>query len=278
MTVAMLDRAVPYTSLMHDWVQGSPQHFQDRLVLIGSPDGDYNPSHSHLPATPYLYPPSIHSSSSMAPMRRQPCASTASNHPPSLTSCHTRTDTSTDSSVCTGVADQILGFSLLEEVGGVLVQPFSEVEAPVYECVFWFLNCHYLTQDRNEWKTHCLSHFHGEDPPRSVMCPLCGWETSRSHGSEAWGLRMHHLADGHFAFGQNLRTSRPDFHLFHHLWQKRLIGDQDLKELKGGNHNLTHAPSNFVTTQGRGPLRERNGRGVGRQRLQHVPEGQTRRR
>ncbi|XPS72151.1 hypothetical protein M3J07_004308 [Ascochyta lentis] len=278
MTAAMLDSAVPYTPLIHDWEQESPVHFQDRLVLISSVGGDLNYPYSHYSSAPYMHPLSIRSNSSMAHMLHQSHTSTASNRPPSLTSCHTRTDTTIDSSVCTSVADQIPGFPLLEEIDGVLVQPLSEVEAPVYECVFWFLNCEYLSRDRNEWETHCLSHFHGENPPRSVLCPLCNWEISCDDGSEAWGLRMHHLADEHFAFGQNLSASRPDFHLFHHLWQKRLIDDQDLKELKGGNHNLTRAPSNFVTTQGRGSLRERNGRSAGRQRLQHIPQGQPRRR
>lgn len=95
-------------------------------------------------------------------------------------------------------------------------------------------------------------------------------------GSEAWAQKMAHLADEHFAFGQGLSASRPDFHLFQHLWQKRLIGDEDLKELKGGNHNLTRAPERFVRTHGRGSRREREGMAEGRQRLQHVPQRRVR--
>ena len=75
---------------------------------------------------------------------------------------------------------------------------------------------------------------------------------------------MEHIAGRHMMLGETLRTSRPDFHLFQHLWQKRLMDDHDLKELKGGNHNLTGVPINFVTTHGR---RDRDGR---RQRTQHV--------
>jgi hypothetical protein len=43
-----------------------------------------------------------------------------------------------------------------------------------------------------------------------------------------------------------------------------LIDDQDLKELKGGNHNLTSAPPNFTVTNG---WRTRSGR---RSRLEHI--------
>lgn len=59
---------------------------------------------------------------------------------------------------------------------------------------------------------------------------------------------MDHIAYEHFQRGQNWKTSRPDFGLFQHLWNKRLIDDQDLKELKGGNHNLSRAPLNFTVT------------------------------
>jgi hypothetical protein len=78
---------------------------------------------------------------------------------------------------------------------------------------------------------------------------------------------MRHVA-GHHLVGTGLRASRPDFHLFQHLWQKRLIDDQDLKELKGGNHNLVRPPENFTVT-GR---MDGRGRGLARgvRRQQHV--------
>lgn len=62
---------------------------------------------------------------------------------------------------------------------------------------------------------------------------------------------MEHISQVHTAVGETLKTSRPDFHLFQHLWQKKLISDSDFKELKGGNHNLTRMPNIFVTTNGR---------------------------
>lgn len=200
---------------------------------------------------------------------------TASTGTPSLYSSTLNTDNSTlDESINTDLADHLAGFPTLQEENGILVQPLSEVWAPEYGCVFWFLNCQYLSRDREEWQTHCLSHFRGEDPPRSVLCPLCEWETSSDEGSSAWDSKLQHLAEDHFHFGQNLSTSRPDFHLYHHLWQKRLIDDQDLKELKGGNYNLTRAPSTFVTTH-RPPRPQRDERNAGR--LQHIPREQRRR-
>jgi hypothetical protein len=45
-----------------------------------------------------------------------------------------------------------------------------------------------------------------------------------------------------------------------------LIDDADLKELKGGNHNLTHAPGNFVEMNDR--------RGHDRNSRRHRPGAQ----
>lgn len=60
-------------------------------------------------------------------------------------------------------------------------------------------------------------------------------------------LRLDHLAIVHFESGETLRDSRPDFKLFQFLWAKRLIGEEDYKELRSGNHNLSRPPGNVVT-------------------------------
>lgn len=194
--------------------------------------------------------------------------SNASTHPPSLRSYYTNTEaTPTETSISTGLASHFSGVPLLEDNNGVLEQPRAQMRAPVYECAFWFLSCGCIFADKEEWETHCLSHFRGEEPPRSVQCPLCEWATTCNDGWTSWELRMQHLAYEHNMLGQTLRTSRPDFMLFQHLWQKRLIDDQDLKELKGGNHNLSRPPGNFVETNSRGGRRDRDGR---RHRSQHV--------
>jgi hypothetical protein len=194
--------------------------------------------------------------------------SNASAHPPTLRSYYTDTEaTPTETSISTGLASQFSGVRLLEENNGVLELPRTQVRTPVYECAFWFLSCGALFADREDWETHCLSHFRGEEPPHSVQCPLCEWAMTSGDGWTSWYWRMQHLSSAHTMLGQTLRTSRPDFALFQHLWHKRLIDAHDLKELKGGNHNLTSPPGNFVETNGRGGRRERDGR---RHRSQHV--------
>ncbi|KAF2741159.1 hypothetical protein EJ04DRAFT_518332 [Polyplosphaeria fusca] len=192
-------------------------------------------------------------------------SSTASQHPPSLYN-HSEA-TPTETSISTGLASRLSGVPLLEDVNGVLEWRPNQVRQPVFECSFWFLGCSYISTDQEEWRTHCLSHFRGEEPPKSVQCPLCeDFRHTYDNGWTAWHYRMEHVAY-HHQMGVTLRASRPDFHLFQHLWQKRLIDDQDLKELKGGNHNLTRPPSNFTVTNGRHGRGGRDRRGL---RHQHI--------
>lgn len=165
---------------------------------------------------------------------------------------------SSGTSISTGLASRSVRVPLLEDNHGVLQRPLNHCRVPMYECVFWFLNCSYASANMEEWKEHCLSHFSLEEPPRSVRCPLCDFEFESESGRAAWDVRMDHIAYEHFFYGETLRVSRPDFGLFHHLWRNRLINDQDLKELKGGNHNLTRPPRRyFIRTISR---RERNRR------------------
>ena len=116
------------------------------------------------------------------------------------------------------------------------------VQQPAFECYFWFLRCSYISYDQDEWGTHCLSHFRGEEPPKTVSCQLCDYfqyTYTCDDGWTSWNQLMEHVGFHHSLLGETLRASRPDFRLFQHLWQKRLISDQDLKELKGGKHSLT---------------------------------------
>ncbi|KAF2464951.1 uncharacterized protein BDR25DRAFT_241489, partial [Lindgomyces ingoldianus] len=191
--------------------------------------------------------------------------SNASTHPPSLYNYSEATPTET--SISTGLASHFSGVPLLEEVNGVLERRPNQLRQPIFECSFWFLSCSYISHNQEEWRVHCLSHFRGEEPPKSVQCPLCeDFKYTSDNGWTSWNYRMDHVAYHHL-LGHTLRTSRPDFHLFQHLWQKRLIDDQDLKELKGGNHNLTRPPSNFTVTNGRRGREGHEGRG---QRHQHI--------
>ncbi|KAG9185551.1 hypothetical protein G6011_06882 [Alternaria panax] len=204
-------------------------------------------------------------SSSMAPVALHQTTASAHNAP-SLRSCQTDA-TPTESSISTTLASRFSGFPLLEDNNGVLERPHAQCRTPFYECVFWFLNCPYASQDREEWETHCSSHFRGEEPPNTVQCPLCEWGVTCEVGGQAWSMRMQHLAYEHTMRGQTLRTSRPDFWLFEYLWRVRLIDAADLKELRGGNHNLTHTLGNFVEMSRR--RRERSGR---TQAMQHARE------
>lgn len=142
--------------------------------------------------------------------------------------------THAESSISTGLVDQLEGIPLLVETSeGVLEQPQSVFRRPGYQCLFWFLACDFLSQDEGESETHCLSHFRGEEPPRAVSCPLCEWENFCDDGFAAWALKVAHVAHEHLNHGETFRSSRPDFHLFTHLWRKHLIGDHDFKELRG---------------------------------------------
>jgi hypothetical protein len=207
----------------------------------------------------------VKSGSSMAPaLIHQSNAST--HNPPSLRSYYTNTEaTPTETSISTGLASRFTGVPLLEDHNGILEIPQAQFRFPVFECAFWFLNCGYVSSNREEWETHCRSHFRGEEPPQTVQCPVCDWSAKFESGWTAWDMRMQHLALEHTMRGQTLRTSRPDFELFRFLWNRRLIDEQDLKELNGGNHNLTHPPGRYVETNGR--RRDRNGRTHG---AQHV--------
>lgn len=242
---------------LNDWMRESDFHASLVHINLNSLPGQ---GHSTRAASQYRSA-SVLSSLSMAPMSLH---YNDSLHPPSLV--HSNPDsntetTPTESSVTTGLASHLRsGVPLLEENNGVLERREVPGWAPQYHCVFWFLSCDHLFSDEDTWKTHCLSHFRGEEPPKSVRCPLCDWTTHHENGETAWGLRMTHLAGSHLLIGETFRTSRPDFHLFQHLWQKYLIDDQELKELKGGNHNLAYRLSNFAETNGREVRRQRDGR------------------
>lgn len=106
---------------------------------------------------------------------------------------------------------------------------------PAYECAFWFLGCSYISRDADDLKMHCLNYFLGEEPPRAVQCPLCEFQFSWTDGWTAWNARMEHIANRHTKLGETFMSGRPDFHLFRHLWQKRIIDDDKVRGLTGEN-------------------------------------------
>jgi hypothetical protein len=270
LAAGVLDEAITQSPL-GQWLQSADAGIYARLAFPSAvSDGPAPSPVSHAPCPSASTPPCSNprSARSTGPSMAPPWVhqSNASTQAPSLSGLSEATPTET--SVSTGQASFLTGgVPLLEDDNGVLVRPQHACRAPVYECTFWFLRCSYISCNLDEWHTHCLSHFHGEEPPRSVRCPLCEWKLLGDDAHIAWDRRMDHIAYEHFQRGQTLKTSQPDFGLFHHLWNKRLIDDQDLKELKGGNHNLARPPLNFtVTGAGR---RDRDGRRQP-QRTQHI--------
>jgi hypothetical protein len=272
MELARLDAIVPRNPQTDAWVQNlGSESIHARLARAGVHFDLEEPTEGleDSPSSPLRaeYSRSIRSGSrgsSMAPALVHQSA--ASARPPSLVSYYTEA-TPTETSISTGLANHLSGAVLLEENNGVLELPRTQIPVPVYECAFWFLSCGYISRNQEEWMTHCESHFRGEEPPLSVQCPLCDWNESSDDGRAIWYTRMQHVAYEHTMLGQTLRTSRPDFDLFHYLWKRRLIDDQDYKELQGGNHNLRQRPGNFVETNGRERRRDRDER---RHRRQHV--------
>lgn len=190
--------------------------------------------------------PSMRSSSSSTPTYIHQY-SNAFTHSQSL--CSYPVDTLTKTSISMGSSMHLQGVPLSDNVDYILELQQNRRRPPRYECSIWFLSCFYVSQDAEEWKRHCQSHFRGEEPPRTVQCPLCDeFQYTFEDGWTAWDRRMEHVKVSHHDKGQVLRSSRPDFHLFEHLWRKDLIDFQVLKELKEGDYYLTMAPSNFIDT------------------------------
>ncbi|KAH7075475.1 hypothetical protein BKA63DRAFT_414073 [Paraphoma chrysanthemicola] len=259
---ARLESDRHFSPQTESWVRQSASNIHARLAgvhfdlaLADDDEGPSSPQREHYPRS---------RGSSMAPALVHQF--TPSAYPPSLHSCRTEA-TPTETSISTGLASHLPGVQLLEENNGVLEISRPLIRTPVYECAFWFLSCSYISHNQEEWMVHCEAHFQGEEPPQAVQCPLCEWSAETDDGRMSWNARMQHLATSHTMLGQTLRTSRPDFHLFQHLWRKRLIDNEDLKELNGGNHNLERPPGNFVETNRRTSGRERDER---RHRRQHV--------
>ncbi|ORY12222.1 hypothetical protein BCR34DRAFT_305164 [Clohesyomyces aquaticus] len=238
-----LDRAATVTQIQH-WLQ-LPTSRLETLSILASPIWTPAPSSNSSESDPPRSPSSgiVHTC-----LHHDARASTQA---PSL---YVDSDiTPTEPSVATGLASHFSGVPLLEDVDGVLQQKDSVTATTPFECSFWFLDCCYCSHDHNDWRTHCLSHFRGEELPRTVLCPLCEYVHTSDDGWTAWDYRQCHVASHHLN-GQTLKTSRPDFALHLHLWQLRLIDDEELKELQGGTCSLQRtipAGSNIVGHENR---------------------------
>ncbi|KAF2655742.1 hypothetical protein K491DRAFT_746400, partial [Lophiostoma macrostomum CBS 122681] len=221
---------------------------EDRVSFPTNPDTYIRPIQSIPEWKPTTIPkhgcaPSTRSGSAMAPVSIHQLFDALQN-PPILYDPNAHHPT-TETSISTRLTSLFSGVPLLEDSNEVIIARPKPKRQPGHECTFWFLACPYVSIDFEEWKTHCLSHFRGEEPPKSVQCPLCDdFKLTADNGWVSWDYRQDHLAD-HCLGGQSLRSGRPDFHLFQHMWQTRLIDDRDLKELKGGNHYLPRPLNKF---------------------------------
>lgn len=155
------------------------------------------------------------------------------------------------SSVCTGDSSLLLNQNVLTvDQDGALTHIPPAQPRPIYPCSFHFLRCPYWFDNVGEWYTHCLSHFRGHEPPKTVRCPYCTTfgPYQFPNGLEAWRSRMNHIANAHVRTGVLPPTVRPDIELFQHLWRKRIINDAESKELYA-HHTLSEAPP-YTLTQG----------------------------
>ena len=120
-----------------------------------------------------------------------------------------------------------------------------------FECPFWFLRCSYTSFDEDEWTTHTLSHFYPSEPPRNTSCPIesCHVVFTSTEPGEAWSQRMSHVAD-HHRDGATRLDSKPDYALFKHLWNERLISDEEYVGLEV-NRELRVMPSRAAALERR---------------------------
>ena len=178
-TASQTERSVIVQQLS-EWLQSPTRDTHARLL-------DFTPTTSHINDT--LSTGSSERSSE--PPARTPEVNT-SDCAPSL--YHNSDATPTETSVNTGLASVLAEGELLEESNGILVQPAQQRgQVPVFECAFWFLSCAYHSLNDEEWETHVLSHFQGEEPPRSVQCMRCDFAGEWHDGWTAWYVSTHIL-------------------------------------------------------------------------------------
>ena len=124
---------------------------------------------------------------------------------------------------------------------GALIQVIPKTTPKTtYPCCFYFLRCDHSFDSIEDWETHCLSHFRGHSPPKTVQCPYCDWFGIRTfnNASEAWQTRIRHIVYHHDQEGLTIREARPDFRLFRHLWNKKIINGDQLQSLMRYPHSL----------------------------------------
>ena len=243
---------MPTTEQITDWYDRRPD-FQTRFVTYAYPPyPPFEARHDQYPASLMeTYP----ASSPTEPARYSSSRPTRTTF--SLPGLSDGEHSGPQSSISTNHAiRQVHGYTpfIMEpDEDGALIQSIPE-RPPIatYPCSFYFLQCWDSFNNVNDWETHCRSHFRGHSPPKTVQCPYCDWFGVRTFNSasEAWQTRMDHIADHHARQGRTPQEARPDFHLFRHLWNKKIIGSVQLQELMQYPHMLASAPAYYMETQG----------------------------
>jgi hypothetical protein len=128
---------------------------------------------------------------------------------------------------------------LAEGEGGVLVVDPVRTEGNL-ECPFNLLFCLETFSKMEDWVKHSMTHFREIGPPDFNQCCFCDAKFDSSTAIFSWAKRMEHVAY-HHQYGCRLAAARPDFELYTYLWNKRLITDDEYRDLKGNNEDRARA-------------------------------------
>lgn len=147
---------------------------------------------------------------------------------------------------------------LLDPTNGVLAVTLNPPLRPagqacVLECPLKPYNrCpkEYALQNRGEWIRHVFSHFVKQgrrgpvkvSPPNQNSCCFCEAKFEAVDGITSWRNMLVHII-GHHELGHRLAHARVDFPLVEYLWENRLIGTADYRELKPTRNLPTPPPS-----------------------------------
>ena len=128
---------------------------------------------------------------------------------------------------------------LAEDEGGVLIVDRASAQGNL-ECPFNLLFCLQTFSNMEDWVRHSVTHFRRAGPPDLSQCCFCDAHFDSSSGISSWAKRMEHVAF-HHRLGDRLAHARPDFGLYTHLWNKRLITDAEYRDIKGNHSDRSRA-------------------------------------
>lgn len=128
----------------------------------------------------------------------------------------------------------------------------SQPEPYTYQCKFHFLGCTKTFEDKDEWLTHCQSHFRGHPPLESILCPFC----KAAEVPGAWKDTMEHVATHQKEQGKRFGEDDKirDKELFFYLYSKRVVSAEEYKSLQKhgkvcqteGSTSHTYSPGHDV--------------------------------